>query len=89
MFYFWCIIWRVTYTEPNTISEVLNTYFTSVARTLASKLPKVAFCDLRPVQDYCSDFKLQKVNTDFVYTQLRSIKQNKATGLDNVSARLI
>ena len=38
----------VTYTKPNTISEVLNTYFTSVARTLASKLPKVAFCDLQP-----------------------------------------
>ena len=79
----------VTYTKPNTISEVLNTYFTSVARTLASKLPKVAFRDLQPVQDHCSDFKLQKVNTDLVYSQLRSIKQNKATGLDNVSARLI
>ena len=29
------------------------------------------------------------MNVDFVYNQLRSIKQNKAIGLDNISARLV
>ena len=79
----------ITYNKPNVISEVLNSYCTSVATFLASKLPYVPFSDQKPLYYNCSKFELQKLNIDFVYNQPRSIKRNKAIGLDNISARLV
>ena len=74
---------EITYNKPNVISEVLNSYFTSVAASLASKLPHVPFSDQEPLYYNCLKFELQQLNIDYVYNQLRSIKQNKAIGLDN------
>ena len=79
----------ITYNKPNVISEVLNSYFTSVATSLASKLSHVPFSDQKPLYYNCSKFELQKLNVDFVYNQLRCIKRNKAIGLDNISGRLV
>ena len=75
--------------EPNTISEALNSYFISVVKSLESKLPQIPFCDRKPLHYSRSSFKLQRLNVDFVYNKLQLIKRNKATGLDNISARLI
>ena len=76
----------VTYNKPNVNSEVLNSYFTAVVTSLASKLPHVPFSDQKPLYYNCSTFELQKLNIDFVYNQLQSIKRNKATDLDKSSA---
>ena len=79
----------IMYNKPNVISDLLNSYSTSVAASLASKLPHVPFSDQKPFYYNCSKSEVQKLNIDYVYNQLRSIKRNKATGLDNISAQLV
>ena len=49
---------RITYNKPNVISEELNSYFTSVATSLASKLPHVPFSDQKSRYYNCSKFEL-------------------------------
>ena len=79
----------ITYSDPTAIAKLLNRYFTSIATFLASKLPYVSFPDQKPAHYQCSEFTLQDINNDFVYSQLSHLKRNKGTGLDNISARFI
>ena len=81
----------LSYTTPKTISKFFNSYFTSLIELLASKLSGVLFYDQNPdlYPMHYLNFQLQKSHVEFVYNQLRSAKQNKATGLDKIRAALI
>ena len=84
----------VTYTDSQSIAEVLNDYFSSIGSKLAAKItPGLNYIwknpsltvDANPV----SGFNFQPVEEAFVRTELNRLKTNKAIGLDKISARLL
>ncbi len=84
----------VTYTDSQSIAEVLNDYFSSIGSKLAAKItPGLNYIwknpsltvDANPV----SGFNFQPVEEAFVRTELNRLKTNKAIGLDKISAHLL
>ena len=88
-----CIVAEnVTYTDPKSIAETLNSFFTSIGSTLAAKLKLIKTVIHSPpttVNEPEFHFDFKPITEDFVFIQLNSLKTNKAIGLDNISARLI
>lgn len=81
---------NVTYTDPKSIAETLNLFFTSISSTLAAKLmPTVSQSSQTVVQEPELQFFFQPITENFVQNQLKSLKTSKAIGLDNINARLI
>ena len=69
-------------------ADRFNQFFTSVADNLCSifsgaLLPKILIPRL------AVDFALQEVDINFVYQELLNLKTKKATGLDEIPARLM
>ena len=77
---------NVTYTDSKSIAETLNLFFTSIGSTLAAKLMPTASPSSQTV---VQEPEHQPITENFVLNQLKSLKTNKAIGLDNISARLI
>ena len=75
--------------DPQEIANRLNEHFASVGTRLASKLPE----DSKHFEDYIkpakTTFDLKPTNEKAVFSILTNISASKATGLDNVSCRLI
>jgi hypothetical protein len=86
-----CIVAEhVTYTDPKSIAETLNSFFTSIGSILAAKLMQTATqSPPTVVQEPEFYFVFQPITENFVLNQLKSLKTNKAIDLDNISARLI
>lgn len=78
------------YDDPKEISEVLNTHFSSLGPRLSSQLPDSSnsFEDYVQKVSNCS-FKLQIVNTNSVLDIIKNLSSHKATGLDEISCRLL
>lgn len=79
---------KSTGTSENLTANNFNKFFTSIASELCrhfvgSSMPKV----LTPRTD--QDFILKEVNTDFVRQELQKFKSSKATGIDQIPARLL
>ncbi len=77
-------------TDQKSIASILNEYFTSIGSKLANKIrstfqPK----QLPPSTDLSFSFEFEEVDEPFVLRQLSSLKTNKATGLDQISAKLL
>ena len=77
-------------TDQKSIASILNEYFTSIGSKLANKIrstfqPK----QLPPSTDLSFSFEFEEVDESFVPRQLSSLKTNKATGLDQISAKLL
>ncbi len=83
--------------DPVTIGNHVNTFFTTIANKLVSKLPHVPSLytvDSQTFLDFYRDvekgkLKLCKVSVDFVSKELQSLNPNKSTGLDNISPRFL
>ena len=75
------------HTENLSVAKIMNQYFVSIGRALAKpfrNIPATPTSNILPFQ-----FHLNDVNVNFVHTALRSLKTNKAIGLDKLSARLL
>ena len=65
----------------------MNQYFVSVGKVLGKPFQNVStvFTSSTP----SSEFHLDNVNVNFVRNALKSLKSNKAVGLDKLSVRLL
>ena len=79
----------VQHADPKDIATALNSFFASVWKTLADKF--CCFCSdfLKPKEVRDGSFCLKEIDESFVLKQLRSLKPNKAIGVDRISARLL
>ena len=76
-------------TDPIEISNILNTHFSKIGPSLASEIKDTSsnFTDyITPVGHI---FNLAKVSCQEVFNLIQKIPSNKASGLDNISARLL
>ena len=74
-------------TENLSIAKIMNQYFVSIGKVQAKPFQNIstAFTSDTP----SSKFHLDNVNVNFVHNALKSLKPNKAVGLDKLSARLL
>ena len=76
-------------TDPTEISNILNTHFSKIGPSLASKIQNTSnnFTDyITPTEQI---FLLAEVSCQEVFNLIQKILGNKASGLDNISARLL
>lgn len=77
--------------EPKKVANVLNDYFANVGPNLASKIPtsdRHEFSDdLRLSNE--ESFKFQPVSESYVLNELKSLPDGKATGTDDLPAKLL
>ena len=86
-----CIISdEVQHTERKAIAAALNKHFATIGQILADRLPLfVTKATPQRKSNETTSFHILPVDELFVTSQLKSLKANKATGLDNISARLL
>ena len=76
-------------TEPSDISDILNRHFISIGPNLASALP-IGDTDFESyITPARSVFRLKHTTADVVFKILEKLSSHKATGLDNISCRLL
>ena len=85
--------------DPVTIANYTNCFFINIAQKLVNALPSL--CDLYSAfSQNCvnfykklgvtpNSFKLREVTPTFVNQQLKNLKINKSTGLDNIGPRFL
>ena len=78
-----------SFTKPAEMFEVLNDHFASVGPYLASKLPRGSTSFDSYINPVSMTFNLQHTSTTEVLRLLGTLSPNKATGLDNISCRLL
>ena len=86
-----CIISNeVQHTEPKATTAALNEHFATIGQTLADRLPSFV-TKVTPQQrsNETTIFRILPIDELFIASQLKSLKANKATGLDKISARLL
>ncbi|XP_071941144.1 uncharacterized protein [Antedon mediterranea] len=86
-------------TEPFSVANLFNKFFTNVASLLTDKLPNcnnIYGVNTTPFKQYYKNkgikknsFVLQTISNDFVLDQLNSLNPSKSTGLDNIPARFL
>ena len=69
--------------------EILNDHFTSVGPNLASTLPSGNISFDSYIKPVSTTFNLQHTSATEVLKLLGKLSPNKATGLDNISCRLL
>ena len=76
-------------TDPIEISNILNTHFSKIGPSLASQIIDTSsnFTDYVTPAEHI--FNLAKVSCQEVFNLIQKIPNNKASGLDNISARLL
>ena len=86
-----CIISNeVQHTEPKAIAAALNEHFATIGQTLADRLSSfVTKVTPQRQSNETTSFHILPVDELSVAIQLKSLKTNKATGLDKISARLL
>jgi hypothetical protein len=85
-----CIISNgVQHSTPKSIASAMNSFFASIGRLLADKIPNTNLSCNRHNNLTVPQFYMSEVDEQFVLQQLLSLKPNKAIGLDKISARLL
>ena len=79
-----------TYTDPPDVANALNTHFTEIGPKLSSKISKsdanfTTYLPARPKSSFC----LRATTAEEVYKLIQKMQCNKASGTDNISARLL
>ena len=75
------------HTENLSVAKIMNQYFVSVGEVLAKPFQNVSTVFTSSTPPF--EFHLDNVNVNFVRNALKSLKSNKAVGLDKLSARLL
>ena len=78
--------------NSQSISSLFNTFFTSIGKTLANTIKQrlssnIFSCIQLP--QFNSTFEFKEIDVASVFKQLSTLKTNKSTGLDGISARLL
>ena len=76
-------------TTPLEISNALNYHFTHIGPRLADNIPKTSVCFEDDITPSDSSFTLNKTHCGVVHCLVCSLRINKTTGLDGISARLL
>jgi hypothetical protein len=77
-------------TDQKSIATILNEYFTSIGRKLADTIKSTFQLKTPPLSsDLPYSFEFKEVDESFILQELGSLKTNKATGLDQISAKLL
>ena len=76
-------------TTPLEISNALNYHITHIGPWLADNIPKTNVCFEDYITPSGSSFKLSETHCGVVDRLVRSLRVDKATGLDGISARLL
>jgi hypothetical protein len=75
------------------ICNAFNTYFIDIGTQLAASIPNVVNVPLDYLNSFLQQqtktFNFKSVNANDVYRQIMNIPNGKATGLDNLQARLL
>ena len=74
------------------ISNVFNKHFSTIRLRLAYKIPLTSDEEsiyLKNIKENYDKFRFSSTTTSNVFTHLNKLSKAKATGLDNISARLI
>ena len=90
----------VLYTETNEIARALNTHFSRIGTKLAAKIKEKLRLIASNSRKFFSpafsrwngnnkSFSFCSITESFVFKQLKTLKTNKAIGLDRISARLL
>ena len=78
-----------TITEAKELSEAFNTHFVEIGPKLASKIPQGSSSFSDYIDKAKTTFTLQRTTPDEIIEIVKSMSSNKATGLDNISCRLL
>ena len=77
-------------TDQKSMATILNEYFTSIGSKLADKIKSTLQSKPHPpLTNLPSSFEFEEVDESFVHQELSFLKTNKATGLDQISAKLL
>ena len=74
---------------PLEISNTLNHHFTHIGARLANNIPKTSICFVDYITPSDSSFTLNETLYGVVHRLVSSLRVDKATGLDGISARLL
>ena len=84
-----------TFTDDADIANTFNKYFTSVSEKYLNK-EKSLSPNLKKLEAFITTklpkeniFNIPYITEDFVYTFLTSLDNNKATGIDNISSKIV
>ena len=84
-----------TFTDDADIANTFNKYFTSVSKKYLNK-EKSLSPNQKKLEAFISTklpkgniFNIPYITEDFVYTFLTSLDNNKATGIDNISSKIV
>ena len=73
--------------EPKKISQSFAKYFSTAIAKLRQHMPSVLPAPRSPANRSSYNFKLSQVSETFVAKELKKLKSNKSTGLQNIPAR--
>ena len=76
-------------TTPLEISNALNYHFTNIGPRLADNISKTSVCFEDYITPTDSSFTLNETHCGVVHRLVSSLRVDKATGLDDISARLL
>ena len=77
-------------TDQKSMATILNEYFTSIGTKLADNIKSTLQSNQHPPStELPFSFVFEEVDDTFVHQELSSLKTNKATGLDQISAKLL
>ena len=74
------------------VTNAFNEHFSTVGPRLAREIPLTSddeSIDLNNTSENCDKFYFRPVTSSVVFTHLNRLSKTKATGLDNISAKLI
>ena len=76
-------------TNPYDIANAFNTYFTTIGDNLANELPHSDINPISYLYPVNSSFSFAQINVETVIETLKAANSNKATGPDNIPARVL
>ena len=79
----------VTFTEASDLCEILNDHFTHIGTNLASSIPDSENSFQSYINPVNSTFSLKPTSVNVILKHLGKLPIHKATGLDNISGRLL
>ena len=83
---------NVTVSDPVTIANTLNSYFSKVGEKLASDLPPTSSTNnFRQYlsKSYTNSFYFDEINCTDIETTIDKLKDRRSVGIDNISSKLV
>ena len=85
-------VYDISICNSNEISNAFNEHFSTIGPRLAREIPLTSTEESIYLENITENYKkvcFRSTTTSDVFTHLKRLSKTKATGLDNISARLI